>query len=456
MGSVLLHLLGRDFLAVHLEHAGAGLGEAAHVIVEERADAEAFILEVELDGVFAGRERIGAFPFEAFQVDHVPEKHRLAFEQVEAVAGEPATGGKDHAFGTAFGNRDVRGDGVGGVEEQRRIALRQADHRLGIDELGAAGGDVRTRGDDARGDRGVHREDLILAGFLDEELLQLLHLVGEFVGDVLRLAEVLVQVVEFEHLIVERVGIRRAEGLPRRAVHLGAEQPAFVIERILAHHLEILGLVPRRLLGVFRVKGVGETRAFDGCLLDAVHRGGCRDAGDLEDGRHHVNDVHELLAQAAGILDVAGPGNRHALADAAELGGVLLEPGEGRIEGPGPARRHVVVGLLGAPHVIPFQLFGRGDHVHAVEERDFVRRAERTALGARAVVAVDVDDERVVELAHVLDGLDDAPDLVVVVRLVGGEDFHLPDEEFLLVGGELIPRLKDLFAATAPASCPPG
>ena len=35
------------------------------------------------------------------------------------------------------------------------------------------------------------------------------------------------------------------------------------------------------------------------------------------------------------------------------------------------------------------------------------------ALGAGAVVAVDVDDQRVVELAHVLDRLDHAADLVV-------------------------------------------
>ncbi len=152
---------------------------------------------------------------------------------------------------------------------------------------------------------------------------------------------------------------------------------------------------------------------------------------------------HELLAQAALVLDVAGPGDRHVLADAAELRGVLLEPGEGRIKGPGPARRHVVVGLLRAPDVVPFHLIV-DRHRDAVEERDFVGRAERAALGAGAVVAVDVDDERVVELAHVLDGLDDAADLVVVVGRIGGEDFHLLDEELLLLGRAVIPVLEDI------------
>ena len=350
------HGFGGHDLAVHLERAGAGTAEAAHVVEGERADAEAVILEVELQGVLAGRERVRAFPLDAFQVNQVPEEHRLALEQVEAIAGEASAGGQDHAFRAAFGHFNVGGDGVGTVEQERRITLRQADHRPGIDELGAAGGDVRTRGDDARGHRGVHREDLILLRLRDEHLLHLLHLVRILVGDVLGLAEVRVQVVEFEHLVVERVGIGGAEGFPRRAVHLGAEQPAFVIQRPLAHHLEVLGLVARRFLGVFRVKRVGEARALDRRLLDAVHRFGRRDAGDFEDRRHDVNDMHELLAQAALVLDACRPGDRHVLADAAELRGVLLEPGERRIEGPGPARRHVVVGLLGAPDVIPFHL----------------------------------------------------------------------------------------------------
>ena len=115
------------------------------------------------------------------------------------------------------------------------------------------------------------------------------------------------------------------------------------------------------------------------------------------------------------------------------LRGVLLEPVERRVEGPGPAGRHVVVGLLGAPDVVPLHLHVDGQLVDAVEERDLVGRAQRAALGAGAVVAVDVDDQRVVELAQVLEGLDHAADLVVVVGGIGGEDLDLADEELLLL-----------------------
>ena len=121
------------------------------------------------------------------------------------------------------------------------------------------------------------------------------------------LAEVLGEVVEFEHLVVERVRIGGAEGFPRRAVDLGAEQPAFMIERPLAHHFEILGLVAGRGLGVFLLEGVGEAGAFDRGLLDAVHGFRSGNAGGFEDGRDDVDDVHELFAQAARVIDVAGP-----------------------------------------------------------------------------------------------------------------------------------------------------
>ena len=60
-----LHLLGGHFLAVHLEHARAAAADAAHVVEGQGAHAQAVVLEVELQGVLAGRQRLGAFPADA-------------------------------------------------------------------------------------------------------------------------------------------------------------------------------------------------------------------------------------------------------------------------------------------------------------------------------------------------------------------------------------------------------
>ena len=438
------HGNGLDFFAVHLERAGAGTTETAHVIKGKRADAKPVILEVKLECVFAGRERVRTFPLNTVQVNQVPEKHRPALEQVEAIAGEAPAGGQDHAFRAAFGHFNIRCNGVGAVEQERGIALRQTDHRMGENELRATGCDIRARGHDTGSHRGVHRKDLIFLGFRDEHLLHLLHFAGKLIGDVLGLAEVRVQIVKLKHLIVERVGIGSAEGFPRCPIHLGTEQPAFLVQGPLAKHLEILGLVVRRFLGIFRIKRVGKTRTLDRCLLDAVYRFGCRNAGGLENCRYDVNHMAELLAQAALILDACRPRNGHVLANTSEFRGVLLEPGKRCIKGPRPARRHVVVSLLGAPDVIPFHLIGYRHLVDAVEPRDFVRRAHRATFGAGTVVAVDIDDERVVELAHVLNSLNDASDFAVVVSGKRGENFHLLDEELLLLGCQIIPVFEDI------------
>jgi len=61
--------------------------------------------------------------------------------------------------------------------------------------------------------------------------------------------------------------------------------------------------------------------------------------------------------------------------------------------------------------------------------RDFSRECQ-SALRRRPgddFVARDVDDQRVVELAQVLDGLDDAPDLMIGVGEVGAEDVGRAD-----------------------------
>ena len=90
------------------------------------------------------------------------------------------------------------------------------------------------------------------------------------------------------------------------------------------------------------------------------------------------------------------------------------------------------------PEFVPEELV-LDRHVNAVEEGEFVRRAVEHSFGARAVVAADVDDQRVVELTHVLDGLDDPADLMVGVGEVRAVDVGLLDEELLLFEAERIP-----------------
>lgn len=185
-------------------------------------------------------------------------------------------------------------------------------------------------------------------------------------------------------------------------------------------------------------------RSHDRALPDAVHGLGGRDTAGLKDRGDDIDDVAELFAKRTLVLDPRRPRDRHVLPDAAELRSVLLEPAERCIESPGPARRHVVVRLLRAPDVIPLHLI-LDWNADAIEECNFIRSARGTTLRAGTVVTVDVDDERVVQLAHVIDSLNDAPDFTVIVGCISGEDFHLPDVEFLLIGRAVIPVLDEIL-----------
>ena len=191
-------------------------------------------------------------------------------------------------------------------------------------------------------------------------------------------------------------------------------------------------------VGVRLVPGVGHAHAVHRALLDAVERIRQRDAGRFEDGRNDVDDMVKLAADAAHVVDVAGPRHGHALSRPAEVRRHLFRPFERRVHRPRPRCREVRESLVGSPERVPEHL-GLDRHGNAIEGGELVRRAVEHAFGAGAVVAGDIDDQRVVELTHVLDGLDDATDLVIGVSEVGAENVGLLDKEFLFDKPERIP-----------------
>ena len=143
-------------------------------------------------------------------------------------------------------------------------------------------------------------------------------------------------------------------------------------------------------------------------------------------------------------VDVAGPGHGHALRRSAEVRRHLLHPLERRVHRPRPGRRKVREGPVRSPERVPEELV-LDRHGNAIEGGELVRRAVEHAFGARAVVAADVDDQRVVELAEVFDGLDDPADLVVGVGEVGAVDVRLLDEELLLLPARASPTRGSSF-----------
>ena len=185
-----------------------------------------------------------------------------------------------------------------------------------------------------------------------------------------------------------------------------AHQPSLYM-RAAPEHLEVLRGVPLGALGV--VEGVQEAGAVHRLLLDPVDRLGLGDAGRFEDGRADVDAVRELAAHgrvcaliAAGHATTIGlrvpprwlaiclphwNGVFMACAQAAAQCGAVWSPPSASMPPYLLDQRQLLVGV---------------EH-EAVQEGHLVERAGDRPLQARAVVAPDVEDQRVVEVAHLLD-----------------------------------------------------
>ncbi len=285
-----------------------------------------------------------------------------------------------------------------------------------------------------------HRRDLILFRVLPEQALQLTELLGVLGGDVGGLREVVVKIVEFPPVLIwiplsrgefgERLGIK----LPRNPVQAGARHPAVLVHGTVAEHLEILLRVPflRARVG----ERVAKARPVHRHLGDAVNLARLGNASRLQDGRGDIDDVRELAAQAALVLDRGGPGDNHRVPGATQMRGDLLAPLERRVAGPGPGAGEMGLhdrpapGVNAAVEVDEHQLLLRGQW-NTGDRRQLVERAGLGSLHARSVIAPDVKDQRVVALADLFERLDDASDLVIGVFLEARIDLHLASVEFL-------------------------
>ena len=354
--------------------------------------------------------------------------------------------GDDDALGAVVGDRELRLDRVGAAVDARdhpgSDVLNVAVERLGRDRR------HRRQVPEEDRERGQQRQHVVLLGLLPEELLELGELLRVLRGEVLRLAEVVGQVVQLPGVLLRVVGSRgeprhrRRRKVPRDAVELAGGPPAVLVDRPVAEDLEVLHGVA--LLGVRVLEGVEEARPLHRLLGGPVHDRGLGDTGRFEDRRPDVDDVGELGAQPAGVLDPLRPGDHRAVARAAEVGGALLAPLERRVPRPRPGGRVVRRVRVGAPGVEPAVLLDQrelllGGQDEPVVHRQLVEGAGQRSLHARAVVPEDVDDERVVELAQLLDRVEQAADVPVGVLLEAGIDLHLTRVQLLLCVRERVP-----------------
>ena len=149
--------------------------------------------------------------------------------------------------------------------------------------------------------------------------------------------------------------------------------------------------------------------------------------------------------------DPRRPAHGHRVTAAAQVRGHLLAPLERAVARPGPRRRVVRGGELAAPHVEPAVLLHQrqlllGGERDTVLHGELVERAGQRAFHGGAVVPPDVDDQGVIELAHVLDGVEHPSHVPVGVLRVTGVDLHLAGVQRLLVVRQRLPGRERVVA----------
>ena len=85
---------------------------------------------------------------------------------------------------------------------------------------------------------------------------------------------------------------------------------------------------------------------------------------------------------------------------------------------------------------------------HPVEISHFIEKTVHAALGARSIVADDVEDECIVQLAEIFQCGDQAANLGIGIFAEPGEHLHLTGEQSLLICAQRGPILDRLGRAT--------
>ncbi len=194
--------------------------------------------------------------------------------------------------------------------------------------------------------------------------------------------------------------------------------------------------MPRgRLRGI---EGVGHADAFHGFLRYAVEHGWRCHAHRLQNRWRDIDHVVELSADASFVLDPRRPRDDQPVTRAAEVRSDLLRPLKRRVHRMRPADGIVVERRRRAQFVHAFEdcaeIFG-----DSVEEGHLVEQAIKSAFGAGTVVPLDVDDQRIVQLAEIFNRVEDAAHLVVGIGQRRGVDLHHAGKDLPLVSSQRVP-----------------
>src|SRR6266496_4829056 len=177
-----------------------------------------------------------------------------------------------------------------------------------------------------------------------------------------------------------------------------ARDPAVMIDGAVTKHLEILGCMT--VLGFGIVKSINHRRPIERKLLGAIHHLRKRQPNRFEHGRCNIYNVTKLRPDLSFSFYSFGPMHDHSVAGTAPMRSNLLGPLQGGIQSMRPANRIVRESIWASPVIYVIHHLGSIPN-NAIQRHHLIVRPFRSAFGTRPVITYNVNEESVIELAHV-------------------------------------------------------
>src|SRR6266487_3235947 len=174
--------------------------------------------------------------------------------------------------------------------------------------------------------------------------------------------------------------------------------PAIMVNGAVTKHLEVLGGMP--VLSFRIVKSVNHRRSVERKLLSAVHHLWKGQTGRFKHSRSNIYYMTKLRPDLSFGFDSFGPMHHHSVAGTPPMRSNLLGPLKRSIQSMRPANGIVRESIRASPVFYMIHHLGSSTN-NAIQRHHLVIRPFRPAFCARSVITYNVNEQGVIELAHV-------------------------------------------------------
>src|SRR6266496_3879077 len=174
--------------------------------------------------------------------------------------------------------------------------------------------------------------------------------------------------------------------------------PAIMVNGAVTKHLEVLSGMP--VLSFWIIKSINHRRSIERKLLGAIYRLWKRQTRSLKHSRCNIYYVTKLWTNLSLRFDSFGPVHDHSVASASPMRSNLLGPLERSIQRVRPANGIVRESIRASPVIDMIHHLGSSAN-NTIQSHHFVIRSFRSSLGAGSVITYNVNEQSVIQLAHV-------------------------------------------------------